>query len=197
MGPLGFALGIHAALQATAAIAPTSWMSFYLDDGHLLGSMTDLAAVFPVLQEQLAAVGLRVNLRKCNVWGPGVGLVNQLVDSHPLREVNQIPFQQDSGLQVLGLPVDFPGTLGMTVGMLEDARSNLQLGLTALLAVPDPQVQHGLLRSCADACKLMFLAQGCDCGTPSVRAAMERADNDIMAAFEDVVGMPLAPIHRL
>ena len=58
MGPLGFALGIHAALQSTA---------FYLDDGHLLGSMTDLAAVFPVLQAQLAGVGLRANLRKCNL----------------------------------------------------------------------------------------------------------------------------------
>ena len=197
MGPLGFALGIHAALQATAALAPTSWMSFYLDDGHLLGSMTDLAAVFPVLQAQLAAVGLRVNLTKCNLWGPGAGRAGHLEESHPLREVNQVPFQPDSGLQVLGLPVDFPGTLSMTVGMLEDARSNLQLGLTALSAVPDAQVQHALLRSCADACKLMFLAQGCDCGTPSVRSAMERADNDIMAAFEDVVGMPLAPVHRL
>ena len=51
--------------MATLAQVPMSWMSFYLDDGHLLGSMSDLAAAFPVLPSQLAAVGLRVNLANC------------------------------------------------------------------------------------------------------------------------------------
>ena len=39
-------------------------------------------------------------------------MVAELPDIHPLRDVAMMPFLPDSGLQVLGLPVDFPGTLG-------------------------------------------------------------------------------------
>ena len=96
MGPLGFALGIQRALRSTAARAPLSWMSFYLDDGHLLAPMADLAAAFPVLQSELAGVVLQVNLAKCALWGPGGGLVTELPDIHPLRDVATIPFLPDS-----------------------------------------------------------------------------------------------------
>ena len=197
MGPLGFALGIQRALRTTAALAPLSWMSFYLDDGHLLAPLADLAAAFPILQTELAAVGLRVNLAKCALWGPGERLVAGLPDEHPLHGVASTPFLPDSGLQVLGLPVDFPGTLGKTRCVFEDARSKLSGGLSALAAVQDSQVQHALLRSCADACKLLFLAQGCEVGAPMVKQAMERADDDIMSTFEEVLGMPLSRPQRL
>ena len=70
-GTAGVALGIQRALRSTAAHAPLSWMSFYLDGGHLLAPMADLAAAFPVLQSELAAVGLNVNLAKFALWGPG------------------------------------------------------------------------------------------------------------------------------
>ena len=60
----------------------------------------------------------------------------------------------------MGLPVDFPGTLGKTHCVFEEARGKLSGGLSALAAVQASQVQHALLRSCADACKLLFLAQG-------------------------------------
>ena len=197
MGPLGFALGIQRALRTTAARTPLSWMSFYLDDGHLLAPLADLAAAFPVLQTELAAVGLRVNLAKCALWGPGERLVAQLPEDHPLRGVTSTPFLPDSGLQVLGLPVDFPGTLGKTRCVFDDAASKLSGGLSALAAAQDAQVQHALLRSCADACKLLFLAQGCEVGAPMVKQAMERADDDIMSTFEEVLGMPLSLPQRL
>ena len=56
----------------------------------------------------------------------------------------------------------------------------------------DSEVQHALLRSCADACRLLFLAQGCDVGAPMVKQAMERADDEVMSTFEEVLGMPLS-----
>ena len=64
LGHLGFALGVHNALQTPLRQSTVHWMSFYLDDGHLLGSVTDLAAGPSVLQTQLAAIGLNINLGK-------------------------------------------------------------------------------------------------------------------------------------
>ena len=97
------------------------------------------------MQTQLAAVGLKINLWKCAVWGPGTSALSRLPVDHPLAVVPQRPFVPDSGLQVLGLPVDLPGTYGCTVGVLEDARSRLRKGLNALSEVQDAQVQHALL----------------------------------------------------
>ena len=124
-------------------------------------------------------------------------MVTELPDIHPLCDVATIPFLPESGLQVLGLPVDFPDTPEKTTGLFEEARGKLSGGLSALAAVQDSQVQHALLRSCADACRLLFLAQGCDVGATMVKQAMERADDEIMSTFEEVLGMPMLRPQRL
>ena len=52
-----------------------------------------------------------------------------------------------------------------------------------MAAVQESQVQHALLRSCTDACKLLFLAQRYDVGAPMVKQAMEKADDEIISTF--------------
>ena len=66
MGPLGFALGLEHALDQCAGHEDRlAWVSWYLDDGTILGPIEGVAAYLQALCPALATVGLEVNLRKC------------------------------------------------------------------------------------------------------------------------------------
>ena len=68
MGPIAFAAAIQSILQTL----PTSlrWAVFYLDDGYLLGPPEVVYQSIPTLVQDMAAIGLTVNLAKCSLWGP-------------------------------------------------------------------------------------------------------------------------------
>ena len=84
MGPLGFALGLEAALSSPGcerAARGLEWLTWYLDDGTIVGPAAQVSQYPEALHPALLAVGLVVNTRKCLVWGPGVQ--QEGMDLHP------------------------------------------------------------------------------------------------------------------
>ena len=139
-------------------------------------------------------VGLDLNLQKCELWGPGVSSLAALEPTTApadmiLRRVTPLPFGPTyPGVEVLGIPIDYPGSDLQTQATLSSVTSKLQVALTALEDLNDPQLGHALLRSCLDACKVMrLLKSGCSLA-PNLQRHLSLTDNLIISAFEDCLG---------
>jgi hypothetical protein len=70
LGPTGFALGIHSLIERLETVGLT-WQSWYLDDGVLIGDALSVSAAYLQIQTEMTRIGLAVNARKCEIWGPG------------------------------------------------------------------------------------------------------------------------------
>ena len=63
-----------------------------------------MSQAFHYLIGQFAALGLKVNTKKCSVWGPAAHLCQGM------GETRVIPWVPSSGMTVLGTPVPYPGS---------------------------------------------------------------------------------------
>jgi hypothetical protein len=105
LGPVGFALAIHPTVERLQKVGGLVWNSWYLDDGLLVGTAEAVRTAFSMLSADLQSIGLRVNASKCEVWGPEAHLL-----AHACPEVTMLPWTPETGITVLGIPVDFPGS---------------------------------------------------------------------------------------
>ena len=107
LGPLLFALAWQRVVrQLPPALFLNLW---YLDDGHLVGSLAELSVALDTIKVQGASIGVELSLPKCKLWGPGVASQGMNLPGN-LAAVCTVPWEPGSGLQVLGLPVEFPTT---------------------------------------------------------------------------------------
>jgi hypothetical protein len=165
------------------------WFTFYLDDGVLLGPRDNINRAFQVLQQGFQALGLQVNAKKCSIWGPGVTPGG--VQSAGLSDIPAKAFTRNSGVTVLGIPIDAPGGREHTATVWDEALNGLRSACDALSDIPDPQLQHVLLRTCLDACKLQHLLRATECFHEKITTRLVDADSIITGVFEDAVGAPL------
>ena len=112
--------------------------------------------------------GLSVNLKKCSLWGPGSSKLSTLSIEHPLRQVTTKAFSEESGVQVVGVPIGRNGERGFQAGAWANKVRDLGAACEALTGVPAAQVQHCLLRLCLDAAKLQYLLRTVGLGGPEV-----------------------------
>ena len=195
MGPLGFSLGLEYALdQCLSQQDSLPWVSWYLDDGTIVGPLEQVTAYLRALGPALETCGLQVNLRKCTLWGPGAPVTWDSVPTdvvpgdHPVRFVPITPWGTDDGLSVLGVPVDSPRHSGCLEGQAMDLAFDL---LRRLRLLPDGQIRHCLLRFCLDACRVTHLMRSCPVGP--VWNAVERLFGEIRMAVTDAEGGPSCP----
>lgn len=162
MGPVAFSLAVH---DANCGGRPLDWKVFYLDDGILVGNVVDVFHALDCLVASYKALGLECNLRKCTLWGPGIQRAAQSVPlypievalDHPGRAIPVIPFVMGSGLEVLGVPVDYPGTQDATNKVWGEAVEGLRKACVKLQEFPHGQARYLLLRYCLDGCKVNHL----------------------------------------
>jgi hypothetical protein len=179
MAPTAFALGLDEALQTCAEQeAELPWVSWYLDDGTVVGPLDKVAAYTEALVPALAAIGLDINTDKSVVWGPGIMKEGEARDTspeevrlgHPIRSFTVVPFGQSTGVTVLGVPCDAPGSFTQAKNVWAKAVGATTSMLDKLRRLPDGQIRHALLRHCLDACKLNHLmrAVSCEVGTEAI-----------------------------
>ena len=156
LGPAAFAVAIHDTVSALAS-EDLIWHSFYLDDGVLIAPLAKLADILPRVQEAFSSRGLCVNLKKCTLWGPASSNVQALPENHPLRQIPITKWTEGSGLRILGVPIGHSHEVSFQKDLWQATVNKLALACDKLGRVPDPQVQHCLLRQCLDAAKLQFL----------------------------------------
>jgi hypothetical protein len=191
-GPLGFVLGLEEALAA-AGNARLDWESWYLDDGTLVGTVDNVLEYLGRLQGALSTVGLCLNLRKCCLWGPGIQAKGDplprypsgLPLDHPGRLVPVLPFVEHSGITLLGVPIDYPGSMQRTSSHWATTVDKTICLLDRLRLFPDGQVQHALLRYCLDACRVVHLqrstvAERSGSAPQNLRDALQRAAEDLL-----------------
>ena len=58
LGPLGFALALQPTLEKLHSSAALVWQSWYLDDGHIVGRVSEVLARLQDLQQTLPKLGL-------------------------------------------------------------------------------------------------------------------------------------------
>ena len=102
----------------------------------------------------LEVIGLRVNLGKCTLWGPGA---TSIADQVGIAETAWGP---GSGLTVLGIPVDYPGSSKATEQAWEEKVLALEKASQLVVASQRAQIAHHLLRHCVDGCRLTHLLRG-------------------------------------
>ncbi len=201
MGPLGFSLGLEAALSSPACLEAEdalTWATWYLDDGTLVGSVEAVAAYFAVLGPALERIGLKINQRKSLLWGPGIHREgDELAEAflalpleHPLRSVPTCPYGPKEGITSLGVPVDAPGSHSMGAKKWAEAVDRTQEMLDKLRMLPDGQVRHSLLRYCLDACRVTHLMRS----APRAAAGSHISDlgTALRVAVADLVGCGLS-----
>ena len=105
LGPVGLALAIHPTVEGLQKVAGLVRNSWYLDDGLLVGTAQAVQTALSTLTTDLPGIGLHVNTRKCEVWGPAA---HQL--AHACPDVTLVPWIPDGGITVLGIPVGYPGS---------------------------------------------------------------------------------------
>lgn len=195
MGPLGFALGLEGALdQCVEAEQTLEWATWYLDDGTIIGSPEAVGNYLSRLVPALKDVGLEVNLKKCQLWGPGTqselhSTLMGLSEDHPLRNIPVVPFDPQEGIIVLGVPVDVPSSVSAGAKKWTAASDATIKLLKKLRKLPDGQLRHCLLRHCLDACRVTHLMRS-KCREAAANSVPQLA-HALREAVADIVGCGL------
>ena len=152
--------------------------AWYLDDGTLVGPRSVLSAVLQELAgPEVRALGLELNLAKCEVWWPSGDA--SFREFPP--EVKRMPHE---GVDILKVPV---GTDGYIASRLATVVTDMERVLSKLSLLEDPHVEYTLMRSCMGACKLVYRLRAAPAG-PRTQEVLERADTALRNALERTLG---------
>ena len=157
-----------------------------------MGTADNVLEYLGRLHVALSNVGLRLNLGKCCLWGPGIQATGDplprypvgLPLDHPGRLV-PVPFVENSGIVLLGVPIDFPGSAQRTeTHWVATVDKSIRL-LDRLRLFPEGQIQHALLRYCLDACRVVHLQRStvlhrAGNAPRNLRDALQRAAEDLL-----------------
>ena len=136
LGPLFFALGWQPVVEAITTQCDLEWLSFYLDDGVFVGPLAELNKVMSIVSAMGADIEVEVNLAKCNLWGPA----GPVRSGGLLGQVRRLRFVPGSGVEILGVPVCYPGSHEFAEEIFEKRVRGLEQGCELLGALGMPQI---------------------------------------------------------
>ena len=148
LGPLFFACGIQKAILQIQQEHPSSFHVYYLDDGTIVGPLSDLDVALSKLTERLPHLGLHVNLVK-----------TKLFTRHPIQSfpnLSQLIGLSSEGLEALGTPIGTPSFVQQHVERKFTQAANF---CEKVKLVSNSQVAFALLRFCAGTCRIVHLAK--------------------------------------
>ena len=148
LGPLFSAATVQSLTQELQGAPGIDLSLFYLDDGVVAGDVAAVVAALRHVQERGAALGLSLNLAKCELITVGELPEAALLPHFPpelLRSPDASSRVQQS-FELLGAPIgDAPFVSSHTAARVAAARPLLQ----ALGELEDPHISLRLLRFCA------------------------------------------------
>ena len=167
LGPLLFAAALQPLASQLHQGRTLDIAMHFLDDGVLAGDIAAVSAALTLVQQQASAIGLQLNLRKCEVVALGPIDEGTMRASFPAA---LLLHADGSGrvlrnFEFLGAAIgddDFIQT--HTLARAEKAGELLE----ALAELEDPQVGLRLLRACAGFCRMVHSMR---CNPPAAQAA--------------------------
>ncbi|KAL5505428.1 hypothetical protein EMCRGX_G006859 [Ephydatia muelleri] len=151
LGPLLFSLVLNILVSEIVlepGCANLLYHAWYLDDGVVAGSSTEVCRVLAILEERGHSLGLHVNINKCEVF-----CYSDLSHFPPSMKQSHQP-----NIEILGIPIgdlDFCTTF---ISHKHGLAKQLMLQIEEVGAL-DPQVALMLLRTCSGFFKLSHLAR--------------------------------------
>ncbi|KAL5509256.1 hypothetical protein EMCRGX_G004594 [Ephydatia muelleri] len=178
LGPLLFSLVLNILVKKVARDSACSILPFhawYLDDGVMAGPRSSLCRILSLLQEEGPALGIIVNLPKCEAFS------RHGLDIFPLRMKNLTK----PSLEILGIPIGDQEFCSSFISK-KHTKAKILLSLLEEVGIVDPQVALILLRLCGAFCKLVHLARA----TPSTLTSKVFAliNDDIRMTFCRCIG---------
>lgn len=192
LGPLLFCLVLHVLVRKIQTRCPgLALHKWYLDDGVLAGSAVDVIRALDILQREGLALGLHLNLGKCELFSSDAD--NFDLSVHDAHSGAQLCFpaslherSTSPNFVLLGSPIGDVDFCTLYVEKLRAANATL---LERLSHLEDPQVALHLLRTCASFAKFVYVART----TPPhlVRDSLLGCDEDIRSALASVGALRL------
>ena len=179
LGPLLFSLVLNVLVKTISedtACSSNLFHAWYLDDGVLAGPRQSLCWCLSLLQVHGPALGLLVNVSKCEVFS------HHNLDVFP----SGMKASDKPNIVILGVAI---GDLDFYSSFISTKRMEARALLSKLeqVGVLDPQVALVLLRLCGGFCKLVHLARSTP---PSLSSqALSLFDNDIRRVFSECTGV--------
>ncbi|KAL5481549.1 hypothetical protein EMCRGX_G021737 [Ephydatia muelleri] len=182
LGPLLFSLVLNILVMKVARDSACSNLPFhawYLDDGVMAGPRSSLCRILSLLQEEGPALGIIVNLPKCEAFS------RHGLDMFPLR----MKKSDKPSLEILGIPIGDQEFCSSFISK-KHTKAKILLSLFEEVGIVDPQVALILLRLCGAFCKLVHLARA----TPSTLTSKVFAliDDDIRMTFCRCIGVDMS-----
>ena len=190
LGPLLFCLVLRILTARIHEACPgLDLHRWYLDDGVIAGSASDVLRALSILRAEGPALGLRLNLGKCELFSSEIGnfdweLHSSVVHRFPpeLHQRSDVP-----NFVLLGSPIgDIDFCSDHVQGL---CRANRTL-LDRLPKLEDPQAALHLLRTCASFSKFVYVART----TPPdlVRQSLAQCDDDVRDSFATLAALQLS-----
>ena len=180
LGPLGFALTLHPVIERIHQEVPGLRINaWYLDDGTLVGSPSDLKAALQIIETEGPDRGLHLNRSKSLLFIPAGS------DSSLNQLPSDIPITRE-GFVLLGSPIWSPTFCEAAVGKRV---AKVRETLPRLPDLEDSQMETTLLRSCLALPKISFSLRTCPPG--HIQEATVAFDDVMREALSDLAGGPL------
>ena len=180
MGPLCFALTLHPVVEQIKREVPELLINaWYLDDGTLCGSLSDIGSALAIIESVGPSRGLILNKSKSLLFVPA--------DASPSNHAvpPAVPICSD-GFELLGSPI---GPSSYCESSVLKRVNKIQEALINLRDLHDSQMEAILLRSCLSLPKIAFALR--TCAPDLIRPALETFDDTIREALSDQAGCPL------
>ena len=124
---------------------PKNTTLWFLDDGVALGKPEEVKRIFDTVARRARDVGLKLNLRKCEVWGRNPGAMKEF----PAEVCRCEP----EGFELLGVGI---GSTELCERVLAKRVGKIKEALTMLSVIDDTQAELCLLRCCIGFPKFAF-----------------------------------------
>ena len=151
LGPMLFSLVLNILVMKTARDSACSNIPFhawYLDDEAVAGPRSFLCRILTLLQEEGPALGIIINLPKCEVFS------RHGLDMFPLK----IKKSDKPNIEILGIAIGDQDLCSSFISK-KHSKAKIQLSQLEEVGVIDPQVALILLHLCGSICKLIHLAR--------------------------------------
>ena len=148
LGPSLFAIGTLSVVELAHGLV--EWGVWYLDDGTLAGTPSQLSHAIASIGPLLQSLGLELNCSKTLVWGDSARFPPDSI----LTRFSHVPLS--SGMRVLGSYVGPDDRLGE---FCSKRVSDLERFSERLGQLDCPQTGLLILRSCLGACKLSYASR--------------------------------------
>ena len=182
LGPLLFCIALHPLILDIQASFPECLMNaWYLDDGAIIAPLETLAQVIRMLQNKGPALGIHLNINKCEVWWPSLDLSKRSLFP------DSLPLVTAPGIDLLGSPLGQEQHISEHVSARVQKISNT---LRAMRSLEDPQIQYLLLKHCHAFPKLAYALR-----TTNPNHTIEARgtfDAEVASFVEDIFGAPLS-----